>query len=310
MLIWLVLFLIYGGLNYRENDTNLGYESRGTILNFILAFYNVVIVVALSIIIRIKKAECFGKIIGSSCILFFLIVIILSGSRGVIVQLILMTLFLFFLDKKIILNLRKIVVLFFTFKNVIAFVLLILGFGLIGYFRDNQSNFIFQLIHRLSEPYWYMSLNYSTRYGGDPSILLDSFDRIYHILSTHFGHTIVGSIEGSDYYLSEYANIDFVEGRSLPVTLFGFGFIINSYYGVPIILILTSLLIRFSFSINIFFSKKIIWGKEFLVSFTTSCLLIYGKSFSGIFQVLLYEKLTLFIVLFFLSLPWLILRKN
>jgi len=310
LLSWLILYLLSGGLMYRENDGNLGYESRSILLKIILALYNVVIVIALSIIIRIKKARNTGKIIGGSSILFFLIVIVLSGSRGIIIQLILSAVFLFLLDKKSFSSLFNIFTAFFTFKNVLAFAILIFGFGLIGYIRDDQSDFKFQLIYRLSEPYWHMALNFSKRFGGDISVLYDSFDRIYHIISTHFGHTIDGSIEGSDYYIAKYAGIDFVEGTSLPITLFGFGFLIHPYFGVPLILILTTLLIRFSFMVNIVFSKKILWGKEFLICFTTSCLLIYSKSYSGVFQILLYEKFTAFIVLFILSQSRLILKRN
>ena len=295
---------------YRENDVTMGYAGRSAVLRFTLSLLHVIIIITLSIITRIRKVGTIGKWIGSLSVLGFLVVMALAGSRGIMIQLILSGILFMILDKKATNITRKWWRIIFTLKNTIAFAVLILSFGLLGLYRDNQSNLTFQLLFRLSEPYWNMALRHTKEFGGDISVLWDSATRIMQIPLQYFGHTIQGSIEGSDYYLENYINIPFIEGVSLPITLFGFGFLIHLYLGVPLVLIFVLLLLRMALFFNLYLSANIVWGKEFLVTFATSFLLIYAKSFSGVFQILLYEKLTSFLVLFFLTIPWLIINRK
>lgn len=196
-----------------------------------------------------------------------------------------------------------------NFKNFVIFSIVTFLFGLVGYLRDSQLEFGLQLLYRLAEPYWSMTLDSSEKFGGNFNVIYDAIDRMSNVVLKHFGHSIEGSIEGSDYYLDTYAGITFTEGISLPVTIFGFGFIIDPFYGVPFILTLTIILMRLSFNFNIFLSKQILWKDEFIITFATSCLLIYSKSFSGVFLILVYEKFTTFIILFFFSKLCLALKK-
>jgi hypothetical protein len=180
----------------------------------------------------------------------------------------------------------------------------------VGYFRDGYSNFVFETLFRLSEPFWYMSYDHSINYGGDLSILIDSVERISYIFTNTFGGTITGSIEGSDFYINKYLGIEFVEGRSLPITLFGYGYILNPYYGIVITLVITLILLKLGLILIRFFSKKILWGYEYAVYFATSCLLLYGTSLSGVFQVLIYEKFRDFLFLLALTILWLTIKKK
>jgi hypothetical protein len=310
LVAWVVLFLVLGGLTYRETDTVYGYNYRGIYLDFILSLYDLMIVIALSVANRIKLSSTKLKPLEIIALLCFLIVIVVSGNRGIFIQFIISYVFLTLLKtKNVQLNKNQFKRLF-KLKYLSLIVLTALVFVGVGYFRDGYSNFGFETLFRLSEPYWYMSYDHSINYGGDASILVDSIERIAYIFTNTFGGTITGSIEGSDFYIYKYLGIEFVEGRSLPITLFGYGYILNPYFGVLITLIITLILLKLGLKINTFFSKKILWGYEYSVYFATSCLLLYGKSLSGVFQVLIYEKFRDFLFLLALTLLWLTIKKK
>jgi hypothetical protein len=307
---WVVLFLVLGGLTYRETDTVYGYNYRGFYLDFILSLYNIMVVIALSIANRIKFSSTQVKPLEFMALLCFLIAIIVSGSRGIFIQFIISFIFLKIVktNKNEFNNnifKRLFQVKYLSLISLIAFV-----FIGVGYFRDGYSNFGFETLFRLSEPFWYMSYDHSINYGGDVSILIDSVERISYIFTNIFGGTITGSIEGSDFYINKYLGIEFVEGRSLPITLFGYGYILNPYYGVLITLVTTLILLKLGLMLIRFFSKKILWGYEYAVYFATSCLLLYGTSLSGVFQVLIYEKFRDFLFLLALTLLWLTIKKK
>lgn len=305
-----MLFLFLGGLDYRENDAEIGYGSRGVLLDFILSLYNVMIIIALSIVNRLKYSKYSEKLIGFLSVLIFIIVVSLSGSRGIVLQFVLSVVFLFAFKRKNSISKASYLKIFLTGKNVLIIFFIFTVFGIIGYFRDQYSNINFELLYRVSEPYWYMSFKHSNKFGGDFSLLSDSFSRILQIFTNFFGSNFNGTIEGSDYYLSKYLDIEFSEGKSLPITLFGFGYLLNPYYGVIVVLFMTLLLVKFSLIINVYFSEKIIWGYEFLIFFSTSCLIIYSKSLSGVFQILIYEKFRDFLFLIFLSVLWLVSKRK
>jgi hypothetical protein len=310
LVAWVLLFLVLGGLTYRETDTVYGYNYRGFYLDFILSLYNIMVVIALSIANRIKFSSTQLKPLEFMALLCFLIAIIVSGSRGIFIQFVISFIFLKILkiNKNEIKNnifKRLFKVKYLSLISLIAFV-----FIGVGYFRDGYSNFVFETLFRLSEPFWYMSYDHSINYGGDLSILIDSVERISYIFTNTFGGTITGTIEGSDFYINKYLGIEFVEGRSLPITLFGYGYILNPYYGILITLVITLILLKLGLMLIRFFSKKILWGYEYAVYFATSCLLLYGTSLSGVFQVLIYEKFRDFLFLLALTLLWLTIKKK
>jgi hypothetical protein len=310
LVTWVILFLVLGGLTYRETDTTFGYESRGFYLDFILSLYNVMIVIALSIANRIKYSSTKFKYLEIITLLCFLIVMIVSGNRGIFIQFIISYIFLTVLKAKNMDLNKNVFKRYFKWKYLSLIGLTLFVFIGVGFFRDNSSNFGFETLFRLSEPYWFMSYDHSINYGGDFNILTDSFNRVAYIFTNAFGGTITGSIEGSDFYIYKYLGIEFVEGRSLPITLFGYGYLLNPYFGVLVTLFITLILLKSGLNLNTFFSKKILWGYEYLVYFATSCLLLYAKSISGVFQVLMYEKFRDFIFLFALTLLWLTIKKK
>ena len=310
LVTWVVLFLVLGGLTYRETDTVYGYNSRGIYLDFILSLYDLMIIIALSVANRIKFSSTQLKPLEFIALLCFLIVIIVSGNRGIFIRFIISYMFLMVLKAK---NVQLNMNLFkhaLKLKYLSLIGLTALVFIGIGYFRDSYSNFGFETLFRLSEPYWYMSYSHAIDYGGDFSIFIDSLERIAYIFTNAFGGTITGSIEGSDFYIYKYLGIEFVEGRSLPITLFGYGYILNPYYGVLLTLFVTIILLKLGLKLNTFFSKKILWGYEYLAYFATSCLLLYDKSISGVFQVLIYEKFRDFLFLLVLTFLWLTIKKK
>lgn len=100
VIFWLLLYLVFGGLKYRDNDIVNGYQSRGSVLSFILSLYNVVIVIVIAIISRLKSKTGFRKFLGYLAVLLFVFIVILSGSRGILIQLFLSTSFLFLIKKE------------------------------------------------------------------------------------------------------------------------------------------------------------------------------------------------------------------
>jgi len=310
IIIWVISFSLLGGFVYRKSDVNFGASSRGLLLDFVLSLYNVMIVLALSILNRLYYTKSKVHFLGVLSILSFLTVVIISGSRGIVVQFILSAIFLFIIRIKEFKKKSRYYNLIFTKKNIVVFVMLIIGFSLVGYYRDNQTNLFFEFLFRSAEPYWYMSFIHANKYGGDILLLSDSFHRVVYIITRYLGSQISGTIEGSDFYLSNYLGFIFKQGKSLPITLFGFGYLINELFGVPLVLLITATLIKLGFSLSVMLSKKIIWGYEYLIYFATSCLLIYSKSLSGVFQLLIYEKIRDFLFLMILTLIWIILSKR
>jgi len=308
--VWVLSFLLLGGLTYRETDVDLGYGSRGFYLDFILSLYNVMIIIALSIINRLEFGTKKTKLLDIFSVVSFLVLLIFSGSRGIFIQFII-TYAVMTVVRADSAQLRKnFIKRYFKWKYITLLAVIISIFIGVGFYRDNYSNFEFETLFRLSEPYWFMSYIHSSGGAGDPSILIDSFERISYTVTNIFGSTITGSIEGSDYYIYKYLDIEFVEGRSLPITLFGFGYLLNSYYGVAITLFFAFLFLKVGFKLNSWFSQKILWGYEYLICFATSCILLYAKSLSGVFQVLIYEKFRDFVYLFILTMIWYIIKKK
>ena len=80
---WIVLYVIYGGMSYRESDVEFGYQSRDFILKICFVFLNFINILVVSVwCTRYKK-------IAAILILLLAVVFLISGSRGYLVSLVL-----------------------------------------------------------------------------------------------------------------------------------------------------------------------------------------------------------------------------
>jgi hypothetical protein len=317
---WMIVYVSFGGLEYRDFDVKYGYDARSWPLKLSLTFNNIIALCTAALLIETQGKKIWKQ---STLIAVFLIFIfVLSGSRGIVLQLLLTIWVSFFLKNTPISNgLAKHQNLeipsmsmdsvinkstfdfnFFSKKNIVIGALLILILGAWGVFRDNQEDILFSTLYRASEPFWHHAFVHFTENGNDISILWDSLDRIISIPGRWLGLTYESSIDGAELILDQKLGIVPSEGVSLPITYVGEGFLFHGYSGAIFFQILV-----YGIVIASFYFLKILKGVRpslfvALVAFqVVKCIFLYPKSVSGVFLVMFYETTRDYILLLAVS---------
>ena len=294
VIFYLLIFYLSGGTEYRVKDVDLGYANRSSFLRVILVLQNITVVMVIYLIAAFQKLDRVSRLFIFILVFLYLLVSLSSGGRGTTAQII-TGFFVYTLigNKSLLEEKRRKNYLIYFFKNLLKTIfygsILIFLFGYWGYLRDDLDDLSFGTIFRASEPYWYRAyLNKENSMSIE--ILVDSLQRIISIPFRWLGVEFQGSIDGKEYYLEHYLGIQFTEGVSLPITLYGQGILFSGYFGVLIFVLLTTLVITYTnrFLTNAYFENSN-FHKAFLSYFISKCIFIYAKSLSGIFLYLVYE---------------------
>lgn len=318
---WILIFLLYGGLDYRESDVNAGYGARSMPLQIALALGNLVTVSAAALLVESHSTG--RKRLGvKSLVLALAFVFVLSGSRGLVVQLLLTVWIALHLQ---LMRSRELVYInncpgsmvsgvihrshqptvaprLLTVKIALLGLLTIVLLGVWGTFRDEHQDTLFATIYRAAEPYWHHALVRQREQGSDLNVLMESVGRIASIPGRWFGVHYDFTIDGAEHILENKLDIAYVEGVSLPITYIGEGLLLGGYLGAMLFQTLTYLMVVASF-----YMLARVRGLRpslliALVAFqVVKCIFLYPKSLSGVFLVLFYEILRDYIILFFLS---------
>lgn len=290
---WLLLYIYGGGLSYRIDDVKLGYESRSSVLNLSFMLMNVIIVFLTSMI-------CTKNKITAACLIsIFTCCMILSGSRGYLVILLISLM----IAKGLMQNQGLL-----TVKMVIIILLLLPLLAAWGLLRDNNSDFLFSMMHRLSEPYWFFAYESKTN---QPDLILFTFERISLIFTKLLGNEVTYSIDGSNYLIEKYLKIEYVEGISLPITFIGEGYLFDNVFGPVIAILIVSFFLRLYLGVLLRIDLKNyqlnLGLKAFLIS---KLFFIYSKSISGVFLYLFYEGLRDYLVILVFANFYRLFKKN
>ncbi len=319
--VWILIFLLYGGLDYRQSDVNVGYGARSMPLQIALALGNLVTISATALLVESRSTGRRGLGVMSS-VLAYAFVLVLSGSRGLVVQLLLTVWIALHLQlmtcrehapiRNCLCSTMSGVIprgfkqtvspRLFSVKVALLGLLTIALLGVWGTFRDEQQDALFATIYRAAEPYWHHALVRQREQGSDLTVLMDSVGRIASIPGRWFGVQYDSTIDGAEHILEYKLGIVPVEGVSLPITYIGEGFLLDGYSGAMLFQVLTYLMVVASF-----FLLARVRGlrpslQVALVAFqVVKCIFLYPKSLSGVFLVMFYETLRDYIMLFFLS---------
>ena len=301
---WLILYTAFGGLDYRIDDVNFGYDSRSRVLQLLFSVQNVVLICLTAVLIEGEKYGYWRRC-GYTLALIFMIIVGASGSRGILIQLIVLIWLARYLDKSLIgpsassplqqvaqvrggltQDKRRLVKL-----RTILFG--ILGISIFVYwqsFRDQELSYLAASLNRIAEPYWFFALVQHSQVGNDISVLGDALSRIGSILGRWIGIEYDYSINGSEKILREKLDIVERQGVSLPITYIGEGMLMRGVLGAILFQSLTYVFVIISFSIC-YLARHIrpsLWIS--LVAFQiVKCFFLYPKSLSGVFLVLFYE---------------------
>ena len=318
---WILIFLFYGGLDYRQSDVNIGYDARSIPLQFALAIGNVVTISAAAVLVVSHSTgrRWLGAV---TSVLALAFVLVLSGSRGLVVQLVLtawIALHLHLMICREIVPIRNcpstmvsgvrprglqetVAPRLFSVKVALFGLLAIALLGVWGTLRDAQQDTLFATIYRAAEPYWHHALVRQREQGSDLTILMESIGRIASIPGRWFGVQYDFTIDGAEHILEYKLDIVSVEGVSLPITYIGEGLLLDGYSGAMLFQILTYLMVFASFCllarVRGLRSSLLIALVAFQV---VKCIFLYPKSLSGVFLVMFYETLRDYLLLLFLS---------
>jgi hypothetical protein len=321
VIVWVLVYLFSGGLDYRQNDVDMGYASRSASLRFAIVLGNLVIITVAAILIEVRASARIGWA-GSVTVAALILAFAMGGSRGLVVQLLLTVFLAFHLQATALLLFsspkRRISVQAFrlagkcrrqpavprvlTVRTALFGVLAVVSLSIWGVVRDGHSDALFATLHRAAEPYWHHALVYHRENGSDLTVLLDVLSRIASIPGRWFGIEYGSSIDGAEVLLESKLGIMAVEGVSLPITYLGEGFLFAGYQGAFGFQVLTCLMVFASFYL-LFLAKGI--RSSLFVAFVAfqvvKTIFLYPKSMSGVFLVLFYEGLRDYLLLLLLS---------
>jgi|GEM_PF-1604533 len=318
---WILIFLLFGGLDYRQSDVDVGYAARSIPLQIAQVLGNLVTICAVAVYVE-SRSTGLRRLGGMLSVLALALALILSGSRGLVVQLLLTVWIALHLQLT---TCRELVPIanfpgsmasgvvprrlqhavaprLFSVKVAMLGLLTIALLGAWGAIRDEQQDTLFATLYRAAEPYWHHALVRQREQGSDLTVLMESFVRIASIPGRWFGIQYDFSINGSEHILKYKLDIDPREGVSLPITYIGEGILFDGYSGAILFQTLTYLMVVASFwllaRVRGLRSSLIIALVAFQV---VKCIFLYPKSLSGVFLVMLYETLRDYVMLFFLS---------
>jgi len=304
VIIWTVAFLVFGGLTYREEDVSFGYAARNPVLNLMQPFESAVQISCTYLFLVMPRLAMSLRNLAMIAIISYLGGLILSGSRGVVMQLLLA----FWASRQLSAppfprratsalrgaggRLGKAVLYLLSALVGVTFI------GVWGAYRDQTDDFFFQTLFRLAEPYWYYATVYHEGRDVDWNVLGDALMRIASIPQRWLGVSFNGTIDGHDIILENYLGITNQEGVSLPITLVGEGQLFAGHIG--------ALLFNAAAAGMIFLSLRIVRSLPFdnklllislLANVCSRCFFLYPKSLSGTFLVLFYEVLRDYVVI-------------
>lgn len=318
---WVLIFLLFGGLDYRQSDVNVGYSARSIPLQIALALSNLVTICAAAVLVESRSTgrRRLGVMLS---VLGLAFVLVLSGSRGVVVQLLLTVWIALHLQlttgselvpnkncpRRMVLGVvprgfqQTFAPRLFSVKVVLLGLLTIALLGVWGTYRDEQQDTLFATLWRASEPYWHHALMRQREQGSDLNVLVESVGRIASIPGRWFGIQYEFTIDGAEHILENKLGIPFVEGVSLPITYIGEGFLLNGYLGAILFQALTYLMVILSFWL---LARVCGLRSSLLISLVAfqvvKCIFLYPKSLSGVFLVMFYETLRDYAMLFLFS---------
>jgi hypothetical protein len=301
LIVWCVVFISSGGFEYRILDVEQGLESRGYLLQLCFQLIGVMNIISIYLFLyrRVHTGLQFNYI--NFSLLCYLLTLMFSGSRGYFIFLLIAFLILKVLrgdyfNKSIIrIKHAPVASIFLSGLSTLVKLLIVaifatLALALWGMLRDNAGDFIFSLLHRASEPYWYFSYEVWLNNGEGFEIYFDTVKRVLSIVTRDFIWDIDGSIDGADYYMKNYLGIETNEGVSLPITLMGHGFLANGYLGVFLNFFVAG---SFLITMHQLITKLSFLPKGLVLSIlsyqTSKAIYIFPKSLSGVFLYLGYE---------------------
>ena len=292
--IWCVSFVIFGGLGYRLAEAASYDHSRSFILSIVLKLFPI-IQLSVAVLWQDKNQAFYKK----NWLTFMLIILLLvSGSRGYSLQIILTILFLNILSNKLVNFLRSIRELKIQnpkskFLIVLFGGILFLLYSAISANRETELTIIQANLFRLSEPYWFAGFLNSPKIGVNYELFNFAIDRLISIPGRLIGLSYPFSIDGSNYILERWLNIFSGPGISLPMPYIGEGYMIFSYNGALFAQLFTCFLIYISYCIiyNLPFEDEF---KICLLSIQlTAITFIYSSSITGSVNVLVVSPLKL-----------------
>jgi hypothetical protein len=298
--LWIVAFISFNGLNYRDNPLNYTFGLKACFL-----FLNTVVVLFVANAIIQKSSRLKMMSIKSLLFLSFLMILLFSGSRGLFFQT-LMALLAYFIFK---ITRKKVYVRGFisykvSFNNMKAytkgikyfFLVAVIGvlLAMIGIARDGTANPIFEAVFRLSEPYWYFAYEVSESSGFKTNydLFYDSIARTAAIFFRGIDLGFSGSLDGKEIYIEQFLSISSSDQVSLPITLIGHGYLISGFFGAVFAVSFASLIIILTFSMI----KKIPF-KHNIIKIALMLLIVakiwnlHAKSISGVVLYMMFETL-------------------
>jgi hypothetical protein len=115
------------------------------------------------------------------------------------------------------------------------------GFAVLAFLtfqRADGAEIGFNVLFRLSEPYWVWAFEYAQMTGGDPNVALFAVERVLSIPMRFLGTSFPFSIEGHEALFEHYFGYIQREGVSLPVTIVGEGLLFGGSGGATFFLAL------------------------------------------------------------------------
>lgn len=318
---WVIAFCLTGGLYYRDSDVLEGYASRGMALQIVLMVQNTIIICCSYLLFTFNVLRWRKRATVVVIIALFACSIAFSGSRGILVQLALTiwgTKLIstassaeIYARRKGLLSLSGLITNVVTALRYILLGILAAGaLGVWGLFRDGQDDILFSTLLRAAEPYWHHAYVYHEGRGVNWNILSDALSRIMSIPQRWFGISFEGSIDGHEYILGYYLEIDSEEGVSLPITLLGHGFLFAGHIGAFAFCVFAALMVVISIRMlrALPFPNQPLYCAFIAYQFT-KCFFFYPKSLSGIFLVLFYETARDYVALYLLFTGYRIARN-
>lgn len=301
LMAWCILYLLGDGLNYRQNDVSSSIANRSPILRIAIITNGAAMVGATYVFLARGQAKSLQRILLNSSVLFFLAVLVVSGSRGLVLSAFI-SIFLANILKKHTENgpnpkVRFSEITSFVMRNVgnlvkimvLACIALVL-IAIWGAQRDNYESVSFSLLFRLSEPYWHFSYLAWQNSGADTSLFADALQRIGSIPMRWIGFQFEGSVDGADYFLDRYLGIESREGVSLPLTLLGHGLLAGGYIGVFLNFFIVA---AFATTLNRCLLRILPSSPSVIIALLayqlSKAVTIYPKTLSGAFLYLGYE---------------------
>lgn len=309
VLVWCTVYLLSGGMEYRETDLYEGYAARSPLLRVAQILSNSVMVLAAAVNLGPRP---FGRqaVAALLCLLLPLASFAGAGGRGLVVQLLLTCWIARYLwhaeqSEPVLFDSaardrqhatperRRSSRRLMTWSAQLGCVLGVVVLAWWGARRDNVTeplSIVFFTLLRAAEPYWHHAWTVHQAGGVDLTVLTDVLDRVLSIPGRWMGFEYASSVDGAERILQYRLNIPYVEGISLPITFFGEGMLFAGHPGAAMFSMGAAVVAL----VGIYAARSVpIPSRPICVALlaqqVVKCLLVYPKSLSGIVLVMIYE---------------------